>query len=152
MTRQQAAYLATALLFLSLFMPLINMPMMGAVTFVRFAGGIPGIVMGIAVIVAAIASARRSYRALLIPAFLTAGSLGFVIWQFVELKRGMAYTPTRAEDSFSRGLDALTQGMTESIQLQWGVGVGLLAMVMLFAIALSRRSSGELRDPVSNPS
>lgn len=140
-TRQQIAYVATALLFLSLFMPLISVPIMGSVTFIRFARGLPGLAMLMSVALAFLFTVRRSYRFLLAPGVLSLCSLGYVFWGFQELRESIGTTrntqPT--DDSFLRSLDAVTQGLSEAIQIQWGFGVALLGAVMLLAIAVSRQ-------------
>jgi hypothetical protein len=140
MTRQQVAYAGAGLLFVSLFAPLISVPIWGPVTFVRFARGIPGIMMILAVVLATVFAARRSFQWLLVPAGLTASALAWVGWAFVEMKRSMQSRPISrgaTDDLFTSGLEAITRGMTEAVQIQWGFGVALLGALLLVVLAFS---------------
>lgn len=123
--RQLFGYVGAGLLALSVFLPIVSLPIVGSINYIQG----DGLFVLLFAVAAGVLVAMKKYKLVIIPTGLALVLVSFALINFVtkinEIKASM--------DGVSGGLfGGLAEGLFNSVQLQWGwfvmyLGIGALA-------------------------
>jgi hypothetical protein len=130
--RQLLGILGSTLLFLGVFMPIVKLPVVGDLNYFANGRGDGVLVLGLAV-VSLVFVLIKWYRELWITSLGSAAILAFTFFNLQsKMSQMKAQVETDLKDNPFKGLADLA---IQSVQLQWGWAVLVIAVVMLIATA-----------------
>ena len=130
--RQLLGILGSTLLFLGVFMPIVKLPIVGDLNYFANGRGDGVLVLGLAV-ASLIFVLIKWYRELWITSLGTAAILAVTFYNLQsKMSQMKAQVETDLKDNPFRGLADLA---IQSVQLQWGWAVLVIAVVLLIATA-----------------
>jgi hypothetical protein len=138
-------YLGAALLFVGLFLPLVDVPSLGSLNYFWNSGGGVLLLILVATSVAALVSQR--FWALWLTGAAAGASVVVTLARAVvraepieAASRQLPAAPSSLHGALSRGLES---GLSEAVQLQWGWPVLVLGSLLLVASAEVARREGQ---------
>ena len=124
--KQLFGYIASGLLALGTFLPVVTMPIVGSLTYFNNGQG-DGTFVIAAAVVAAVLVALNKFKFLLIPAII---AVGITLYDLINLA-------VKIGDMKSSMAGNMFAGLADTVQLQYGWFVMILAEVALVLIALN---------------
>lgn len=126
-------FAGSALLLIGAFLPLVSLPMVGGVTYVRGGSG-EGILIVIMALVAALLVAKDRFTGVAITGALASA---LMIFTFVNFQSRVANAQERMNSELAGNpFKGLADTMMQSVQLEWGWAVLILGVVCLFASSI----------------
>lgn len=131
------AWLTVALLFVSLVVPVAQAPIIGTINVFGFQDGTAYWFLGFAII-AALATFAKFYRLLALPGLLVIITTLYYVYHLEKMKSDVV---KNMEGNIFSGL---AQGMVDSVHLQWGIALLVIAGVALIVASLLRHDAESL--------
>ncbi len=133
--RQMLGFLGSVILFVGVFMPIVRAPIVGDMNYFQNGKGDGVIIMSFAAVSFFLVIARK-YGGLWLTAVGSASVLAFTLFNFQSKmeETKAALKADLADNPFPGLADIAVQG----VQLQWGLAILVVGIVMLLAVAMMR--------------
>ena len=131
--KQGCGVVGAIILFIGVFLPLIKAPVMGSMNYFANGKGDGSIVLVFAV-ASAIAALSKKFNYLWLTGFSATGTLGYTYYT-LQSKIGEVQAQVAA-DLTGNPFKGLADAAIGSVQLQWGVAVMAIGIVLIFAAAI----------------
>lgn len=142
-TKQLLGLLGSIVLFIGVFAPIMNIPIIGSMNYFQNGKGDGTIVLVLAAISVVLVLARE-FRGLW---FTGVGSLGILLFTFINFQSRMSQATADLESQLAgnpfRGLADLAM---QSVQLQWGWALLIVGAVLVIASAAMKDESPPQKD------
>lgn len=150
---QVIGFVGAALLIVGCFAPLVHLPIIGGISYVANGRGDGMLVVGLAIVSAALVYFRL-YRWVLVSAAGVAGLCIFTLWRFLSL--GSQIRDQVANSAKDNAFGNLAAAFADAVSLGWGWAFLLLGLACLFAAAgmalvKQRPTSTAYKLPISLP-
>ena len=141
-TKQLLGLMRSVMLFIGVFTPIVSVPIMGNMNYFQNGGG-DGIIVLVLAVISLVLVLAQKYKGLW---FTGIGSLGVMLFSFINFRSVMSQAKADMEAEFSDGLfGALADMAIQSVQLQWGWALLVIGAALVIASAAMKEQTQEHR-------